>query len=252
LLCILLYAMQDDMIFFRVDNDSELKKQWQAQRVEIAAGDVTVEGWWADNVSATNNVTLLYFGGNAEDVLYTAESAGRFNARRMLVTNYRGYGATPGTPSEQALFQDALAVYDFAVKQPGVSAENIVVVGRSLGSGVASYVAANRQVLGLVLVTPYDSMAAVAQGHYPYFPVRLLLKHPFSTDQIANKIMAPVLIVAGEHDNVIPPVHAQRLFEVWAGPKQIHVLPNVGHNDIQEHAQYYPLIGAFLSQTAAR
>jgi pimeloyl-ACP methyl ester carboxylesterase len=244
--CILLYAMQDDMVFYRVGNDAALRKQWQAKRVEIPAGDVAIEGWWAENANA-GNVTLLYFGGNAEDVLYMAEGAGRFNAR-VLLTNYRGYGATPGRPSEQALLKDSLAVYDYAVTQASVSADNIIVMGRSLGSGVAAHIAANRPVRGAVLITPYDSMASVAQAHYRYFPVRLLLKHQFASDKLAAKITQPVLILAAERDGVVPPVHAQRLFAAWAGPKQMHVLENVGHNDIEHHEQYYPLINGFLEK----
>lgn len=191
-------------------------------------------------------MTLVYFGGNAEDVLYTAENAGRFSARRMLVTNYRGYGSTPGRPSEAALCKDALTIYDYAVKQTGISADSVV-VGRSLGSGVAVYVAANRPVRGAVLITPYESMAAVAQAQYPYCPVQYLLKHKFASDQLAGKIMAPALIVAGERDTVIPSIHAQRLFETWAGPKSMRIL-EAGHNDIERHDEYYNRLNAFLEQ----
>jgi len=178
-LCLLLYVQQDTFIFYPVRNDPALVKRWQARRVEIPTPDTIIEGWWAQNDSATDDVTIIYFGGNAEDVLYTAEAAQRFNARRILVTNYRGYGGTPGQPSETALLNDALAIYDYAAKQPGVSGDDIVVIGRSLGSGVATYLAANRVVRGVVLITPYDSLAGVAQAHFPYFRVRLLLKHRY-------------------------------------------------------------------------
>jgi fermentation-respiration switch protein FrsA (DUF1100 family) len=245
-ICALLYFQQDNLIFYRVTNDSVLARKWQSSRVEIATPETTIEGWWIDNPAAKNDVTILYFGGNAEDVLYTADSAASIGARRLLVANYRGYGGTPGKPSENALLADALAIYDYALQQPGVSADKIVVMGRSLGSGVATHIAANRPVRSVVLVTPYDSMAAVGQGHYRFLPVRLLLKHKFPSDEWAPKISAPVLIVAAEWDNIVPPAHAKRLFDVWKGPKQIHVLQRVGHNDIERDERYYQLIDSFL------
>jgi fermentation-respiration switch protein FrsA (DUF1100 family) len=251
-LCLLLYAMQDDMIFARIKNDSMLARQWQERRVEIPGADGTIEGWWADNPNVNNNVTLVYFGGNAEDVLYTAGNADRFHARRMLVTNYRGYGGTAGRPSEAALFKDALSTYDYIVKHANVSPDDIVVVGRSLGSGIAVYVAANRRVRSAVLITPYDSMVAVAQRQYPYFPVQFLLKHKFASDQLAGKTVVPALFVAGQRDSVVPSIHAQRLFDKWAGPKSIRILEDVGHNDIERHDDYYPIINAFLDHATVR
>ena len=245
-LCAFLYVKQDDFIFYRVANDPALVKRWQAKRVEIATSETTIEGWWSDNPDTVSNAVVLYFGGNAEDVLYAAQSAAKFNARHMLVTNYRGYGATRGRPNQQALLADALAIYDYAVMQPGVSANNIVVMGRSLGSGVATYLAASRPVRGVVLVTPYDSLVSVAQDHYRYVPIQWLLKSPMPATEWAHRVKAPVLVIAGELDDVIPPNHARELFGAFRVEKAIHVLPGVGHNDIDEHAQYSSLIQAFL------
>lgn len=242
----LLYVQQDRFIFFDVANDPELAKQWHAERVEIHTAETVIEGWWAQNPDASNNLTILYFGGNAEDVLYTAESAKRIDARRMLFTNYRGYGATPGRPSESALLLDALAVYDYVVQQPDVSAANIVVMGRSLGSGVATHLAAQRPVRSVILITPFDSMAAVGQKHYPYFPVSRLLRHKFKSDEMARGIKTSVLMLAAERDSIIPPAHARKLIDAWAGPKQLQVLDAVGHNDIQLHSRYYDSINSFL------
>ncbi|MBC7983392.1 MAG: hypothetical protein H7Y02_06000, partial [Candidatus Obscuribacterales bacterium] len=139
--CAFLYAVQDSFIFYPVKNDERLLNEWSQRRVEISGPEGIIEGWWAENPSSRTAAVVLYFGGNAEDVLYSASAAEKFAARRFLVTNYRGYGAIAGKPSERALFADALAVYDYAVKQPNVSASNIVVMGRSLGSGVATYIA---------------------------------------------------------------------------------------------------------------
>ena len=247
-LCAVLYVKQEDFIFFRVANHPSLVRRWQSHRVVIPSADTVIEGWWADNPNSRNNLVILYFGGNAEDVLQTADSFNRFDARRMLVTNYRGYGATAGKPGEQALFADAQAIYDYAVSQSGVSADNIVAMGRSLGSGVATYLAAARPVRGVILVTPYDSLSAVAQAHYPFFPVRWLLRHRFASIEWAKRIRTPVLMLSAEQDNIVPPIHAQHLYDAWLGPKENHMLPSVGHNDIERQARYYPLINSFLAQ----
>jgi hypothetical protein len=246
--CAYFYFRQDKLLFYPVVNDPGLAAQWRASRVTIPTGDMTVEGWWAENPHSGSEAVVIYFGGNAEDVLHLADSAAQLDARRVLLTNYRGYGGTPGKPDQQAFFHDALVIYDYAVSQPGVSADEVVLMGRSLGSGVATFVAANRPVRGVVLITPFDSIATVAQGHYPYLPVRWLLRSPFPSDEFAPGIAAPVVIIAGADDVLIPAARAHRLYATWAGPKEIHVLDGAGHNDITRHAGYYPLINAFLAR----
>lgn len=246
LICAYLYVGQESLIFFPRPNDAQLLQQHAASRVEIPTSGATLEGWWIDNPQATTPAVILYFGGNAEDVLYTATTAPNFNARQMLVVNWRGYGGSTGKPGQKALYEDGLAIFDYAIKR-GIRPEHIVVMGRSLGSGVASMLAGTRPVGAAVLITPFDSLAAVAAKHYPYLPVRLLLRHPFPSVDWAKRTHAPALMLAAERDFVIPSAHAQKLFEAWAGEKRIHVLAHTGHNDIEMHPDYYRLINEFLS-----
>jgi len=246
--CAFLYYQQDNIVFYPVKTDPGAAQRWRDHRVEIATDTGRIEGWWLEKPESNSRTVILYFGGNAEEVLSSAvHSLSHWDVRRMLVTNYRGYGGTPGQPSQDALFGDALAVYDYAAKQSGIMAGDLVVVGRSLGSGVATYVAANRPVRGVVLITPFDSLQGVAKALYPLLPVGLLLKHPFRSDLLAPAIKSPVLMLVAADDSIVPARHAQRLFEVWSGPKQIHILPGVGHNDVTDAAQYYPLLNEFLN-----
>lgn len=245
--CAFLYLQQDRMIFYPVRTDAALAGRWQDRRVEIATEEGAIEGWWFDKPESGSQTVLVYFGGNAENALQAGmDMVTRVDARRVFVSSYRGYGRTPGRPSEAALFSDALAVYDYVIKQPGVAADRIGVMGRSLGSGVATYVAAHRAVRGVVLVTPFDSLVGVAEAMYPLLPVRWLAKYPFRSDALAQNLHVPVLMIAGDRDTLIPARHAQRLHDVWAGPKKIHILRGAGHNDISYHAQYYPLLNGFL------
>lgn len=245
-LCLLLYLQQDSVLFYPRPNDSALLAQRQADRIELPGTSVPLEGWWSENPASTTAFVMLYFGGNAEDVLYTAGLAQRFEVRRMLVVNYRGYGRTQGSPSEAALFEDALHIYDYVTQQAGVDPHNVIVMGRSLGSGVATMLAAKRTVRAAILVTPFDSMAAVAAAHYPIFPVKLLLRHRFDSASYASQIKVPALILGAQHDRVIPPVHAQRLAAAWAGETTFSVLQGVGHNDIEQHPDYFTSINRFL------
>jgi pimeloyl-ACP methyl ester carboxylesterase len=248
LLCVFMYVKQDSLIFYPLKNDAALVQSWQKQRVEIGTGESAIEGWWMENPQSASSRIILYFGGNGEDVLYTAANSQMLHAARMLVTNYRGYGLRKGRPSQAGLFEDALAIYDHVARQPSVRPEDIVVMGRSLGSGVATYVAANRPVRAVILVTPYDSVAAVAKASYPFLPVGLLLKHPFPSDTFAPKIKAPALFIAADQDAVIPPAHAKRLAEVWGGEKTVEVLAGAGHNGVAEHPDYYRVINEFMDK----
>lgn len=245
-LCVLLYWRQDRLIFHPAPNDPQLWQRQRVHRVEIPTPHARLEGWWIDNPGAAGRAVLVYFGGNGEDVLFTAGTAGRFAASSLLVVNYRGYGGTQGRPSQAAFYEDAQAIYDYVI-QRGVPPERIVVMGRSLGSGVASMLAGKHVLGGAILVTPFDSLLNVAAGHYRFFPVKYLLRHPFPSVDWARQSKTPVLIISAEHDLTVPAVHAQRLFDAWAAPKQIHQLPGTGHGDIEQHPDYYPLINAFLA-----
>jgi pimeloyl-ACP methyl ester carboxylesterase len=248
-LCLLLYFWQERFIFYPQPNDPQLAEQWKPYRLEIPSGDTSLEGWRAVNPDARTDAVILYFGGNAEDVLYTLAGARQIEAKELLAVNYRGYGATRGKPSQRALFADALAIYDHVVAKEGIDARNIVVMGRSLGSGIAAMLASERSVRAAILITPYDSLVNVAARHYAIFPVRWLLKHPFPSAEFAQRTRVPALMVAAEYDTIVPPSHAQRLHEAWKGESKLHVLNGVGHNDIERHPDYYALINSFLVET---
>jgi pimeloyl-ACP methyl ester carboxylesterase len=246
-MCLFLYLQQDRVLFYPRTNDRSLLERWAPYRIEIPSGEHALEGFWTENGASKSSRILVYFGGNAEDVLYTASTSFDLAVKRMLVVNYRGYGGTPGTPSQEALYEDALAIYEYVVAS-GTDPNDIVVMGRSLGSGLATMLASERKVRSAILITPYDSLAEVAAHHYPIFPVRLLMKHPFDSAPFAQRATVPALMLAAEHDTIIPPTHAQRLHDLWAGPRQLHILNGVGHNDIERSSEYYALINAFLAE----
>lgn len=176
---------------------------------------------------------ILYFGGNADDatrfVVYTKELQGY----DVIAFNYRGYVGSTGTPSEEALFEDALKIYDTYAK-----GRKVVVIGRSLGTGVATYLASKRVVDGLVLLTPYDSILSLAKLKYPFFPIDLLLKNKFETVNYLPLVKAKIAIIEVENDVTIPRYHLEKLLEAMPS-KPLHIiLSNTTHGKILEHPAF--------------
>lgn len=179
---------------------------------------------------------VIYLGGNAEDVsasLPLLDSA--FPEHALYLMHYRGYLGSSGKPTEKALVSDALALFDRVAREHG----EIVVIGRSLGSGVAVQVAALRPVSRLVLVTPFDSLGALAAQQFPVFPVRWLLSDKYESGKYAPRIKAPTLILMAEHDEIIPARSTQLLLSRFGnGVATMKVVPGAGHNSISDSAAY--------------
>ena len=217
------------------------------EEVEITAdGGTRLRGWLVKAPTARAPL-LIYFGGNAEEVSWLVEEAPRLGGWSLLLVNYRGYGRSEGRPGERALFADGLRLYDWARARSDVDPEHVAAMGRSLGGGVAVHLAAERPLVGVVLVTPFDSLTAVAQHHYPWLPVRWLLRHPFDALGRAPTVRTPMLCLVAGRDRVIPPVHAARLYDAWAGAKRWVEFPGADHNGISAERGYWPAIADFLT-----
>lgn len=204
LLCLLLYLLQRQLIYFPVPAQLPPTDPLLLQQT---AATVLVSRKARDEEQA-----LLYFGGNAEDVsLSLPEFAAAFADHAVYVMHYRGYGGSSGSPSEQALVMDALALYDRL--QPKHS--EIIVIGRSLGSGVAVQLAAQRKVAQLVLITPFDSLSALAQRQFPVFPMKWLLKDTYNSVAYAPAINSRTLILLAEQDEIIGRGHTEALYQAF-------------------------------------
>lgn len=181
---------------------------------------------------------LIYLGGNAEDVTASLPILERaFPGRALYLLHYRGYAGSTGSPSEPALVGDALALFDRVAR----AHRDVALLGRSLGTGVAVQVASQRPVSKLVLVTPYDSLAGLAARQFPYFPVRWLLRDRYASSAYAPRVQAPTLLLAAEHDDIIPADSAERLLARFpAGVAQLRVLEGSGHNSISDSPDYIP------------
>lgn len=170
----------------------------------------------------------------------------------LILAEYRGYGGNPGQPTEQGLLQDARSLLAWAEGE-GLTPDRVVLYGESLGSGVATALAAeqgasNTPFAGVVLESPFDSLAAVAQHHYWYVPARWLLHDQFSSARVIQRIGAPLLVLHAVHDSVVPIQHGKRLFEAAAQPKQfIEIEGGAGHADLYQHPRYGSAVQEFLT-----
>ncbi len=253
LLHALLYFAQNRLIFFPQPLAEAVRAAVHravpdAEEISLPTADGhRLHGWFVPNGAVGGQApALIYFGGNAEEVSPLALQAAQLGGISFVLFNYRGYGLSTGEPGEKALFEDALEIYDRIASLPQVDRKRIVVMGRSLGSGVATYLASRRPVAAVVLVTPYDSLAAVARTHYPYLLTGLLLRHAFDSAARARTIDAPMLALIAGGDTIIPPKHGEALAKAWRGPAAAVVLPGVGHDDISLHPGYWKAIRDFL------
>lgn len=241
------YLAQDQLIFLRRPlGDSERRaiaaRHPDVEEVFLPAADGTRLHAW--HVKASTPAPLvIYFGGNAENVAWMLDELPQHDMRASwLLVDYRGYGASGGAPSERALVGDAFLWYDHAAK----SGARLYLAGRSLGSGVAVQLAGQRRFEGVILITPFDSLVAVAERHYRVLPVRWLLRHRFDSLSIAPRIAAALLCLVATQDEVIPPEHARRLHDAWGGPKQWVTL-RAGHNSVDEQPEYWESMREFLA-----
>ncbi|MBY8937536.1 alpha/beta hydrolase [Pseudomonas fluorescens] len=228
-LCAALFFFQRSLIYFPQPNAVTSADS----RMTLSMPDAQISLITRERVGPR---ALIYFGGNAEDVSRNLpEFAEAFPDYAVYLLNYRGFGGSGGSPSEAAIAEDALALFD----QVYASHPQIAVVGRSLGSGVAVRLASQRPVQQLILVTPYNNLEEIAARQYPWVPVKWLLKDRFESGKYAAHIRVPTLLLAASDDEVIPRASTQRLLENFPqGVAVLRVVPDSGHNSISDRAQY--------------
>jgi pimeloyl-ACP methyl ester carboxylesterase len=241
------WLAQDSLIFFPQPLSSTAHLPPQTAPLVISSADGAHLAGWILEGTAKPAPTVIYFGGNAEEVSHMLAEPRWPREWTMVALNYRGYGTSQGKPGARALEADALAIYDAVSRRDGVDAKRIVVFGRSLGTAVATHVAAERPVAGAVLVSPYDSLSAVGRHHYPFLPVSLLLRHRFEAETNARRCQMPMLTIVASSDSIIPAARSQALYDAWAGPKRWEVVPHSDHNSLGATSEFWDAVTTFLA-----
>lgn len=177
--------------------------------------------------------TLLYFHGNGGSLSDRAERIRRFMAEGwgVYMMTYRGFGGSTGSPTETSNVADARLAYGALVHE-GVAPASIIAYGESLGTGIATRVAAEREVAGLILESPFTSIVDIAAQAYPFLPVRLFLADRYETSRYIASVKVPLLILHGELDRIVPVAMGRELARLANEPKRLVVLPNGGHNNL--------------------
>jgi len=231
--CLALFLMQRSYIYY--PPATPLLQAPRTSMLDVAGAVVKVSERPARGPQA-----VIYFGGNAEDVTMSLPLLdAAFPRQALYLLHYRGYLGSTGKPSEKDNVADALALFDRVVAQHG----EVTLIGRSLGSGIAVQVASQRPVKKLILVTPYDSLQEIAAAHFPYFPVRWLLRDKYESWRYAARVTAPTLLLAAEHDEIIPARSTQQLLARFPrGVATMTVIDGAGHNSISEMPAYLPAL----------
>jgi uncharacterized protein len=243
----ILYFAQRSMMYFpeTIHTSPAAAGLPQAEEIALTASDgERLVAWHA--APQPGKPVILYFHGNGGALRYRVE---RFHTLigdgiGLVGLEYRGFGGSTGSPSEAGLIADAEAAYAFAAER--YPARQLVLWGESLGSGVAVALAAEKPVGRVILEAPFTSAAAVAARHYWYMPVRLLMKDQFRSDERIEKITAPVLILHGAHDRIVPYAMGEQLFELTKAPKHIVRFLDGDHEDLDRHGALHA-VGRFLA-----
>lgn len=252
---LLLRVFERSFIFFP-NVPGRLEGDWNPVDVDVhevwltAADGTKLNAWWIPARSA--NYTFLAFHGNASNIANRADIY-RFLAdtpANVLAIEYRGYGKSQGSPSEAGIYRDAQAGYDYLVAEKGIRPENIISFGQSLGTAVATHLAAQNKVGGLVIEAPFPSASAMARRAFWFLPgVSLIVYGQLNTGTAIKQVRAPVMVVHCKQDPVIPFAFGQEVFQQANSPKVFLEVEDECHEEasLMSPARYRAALDGFLS-----
>ncbi len=240
--CSFLYVAQDALLYHPTpakysDNVDSFYLENQGEKIKV----------WELNPGQPH--AILYFGGNAEAVekrfAWLKENVSEYT---VYLLNYRSFGGSSGKPSEAALLSDAVALY----KHANAKHQSISSIGRSLGTGIAVYLASEFPLERIVLITPYDSILAVAKNQYPFFPVKLLLRDTYRSIERAPKVKSKVLLLLAEKDRITPLENGLALMKALKNAEvSYEIFAGSRHNNIARNALYHQKIKEFMRIAAS-
>ncbi|TVQ66342.1 MAG: alpha/beta hydrolase [Balneolaceae bacterium] len=233
IILLLMYLFQSAFIYFPTKNLTATPEDRGLEYEEVylyTEDDLRLHGWYIPAPEARGSV--LFFHGNAGNISGRLESIMIFNELRLnvMIFDYRGYGRSEGKPTEEGTYRDAIAAWRYLTEVQDENPRDIILFGRSLGGGVAAWLASEVEAGGLVLESTFTSAADLASEIYPFIPVRWLLRIRYPVIDYIDEIRKPVMIAHSRNDEVIPYHHGQKLYEAASEPKYRLELQG-GHND---------------------
>jgi len=251
-------AASQRRLVFNPTNKREVDKPrssgYRTRPIVLRAADGTkLSGWLMTPQVVGPHPAVIYFGGRSEEVSWVVRDAGKlFPGMAVLAVNYRGYGASQGDPAEQHMVEDGRLLYDWLAERHHVDPAKVAVVGRSLGSGVAVQVALERPVHSLVLITPYDSILAIAKRRFRAVPVEYVLRHRFESVKYAPSLTAPTYVLRAAMDDVVPHSHTDLLVSKLGRLHLDETVPESDHMNIPYLESTQSRIAGFLTEQFKR
>ena len=222
-----------------------------------AEDGVALHGWWipAHHGEEAARGTVLFFHGNAGNISGRLQSVQQFHHLQLnvFIFDYRGYGKSSGSPSEDGLYRDARAAWRYLVDDQGIAPSDVILFGRSMGGGPATWLAQRTAPRAVILESAFTSVPDIAAHHYPFLPARALARIQFDNLSRVDALGAPLLVIHSRDDRVVPFQHGRRLYDAAADPKQFLELQG-GHNDgfLVSSDRYLRTIDEFLEEAEGR
>jgi hypothetical protein len=244
----------DRLIFFPKKSISGYSEPWKSSEFILNVNQQLLHGWFVKAEFVEKSPLIIYYGGNAEDVsinlsyLQPAEP----QATSWLLMNYRGFGKSTGKPSQAGVFADALAVYDHLIKNTGISPEKIFLMGRSIGSSVAAYVASQRKVGGLILVTPFDSIVNFAPKFFKIFPIKRYLEKYFNTQKYLEGVQGKILVIAAGRDEVVPKINLENLINQFKDQLEVVEIKKANHQNIADFHEFESAVNEYIHRLPSK
>lgn len=238
--------MLDKLIFYPRKNNTECCDKWKEAAVILHINKENLQGWYIKAADPYNSPIVIYYGGNAEDISFNLDWFDKFSSASLFLMNYRGFGKSSGRPTQEGLFSDALAIYDHLVNKFHIKPDKICLMGRSLGSCIAAYVASQRRVGGLILITPFDSIANLVSKFFRFFPIKKFLERYFNTSKYLEHVRGKFLIIAAGSDEIIPKRCLENLLAKYQHQVDFVEIMSANHQNISEYQEYINAIERYI------
>lgn len=243
--------MIDRFIFFPRKDISYYGDLWKGFEIYLSISQQQLQGWLVKASEFKQAPFIIYYGGNAEDISIKLSYLQHDEEQPIswLLMNYRGFGKSSNKPSQAGLFDDALAIYDYVINDLHIHPDQIYLMGRSIGSSIASYVASQRKAAGLILVTPFDSLVNFAPKFLRFFIKTYLAKY-FNTQKYLETVPYHILVIAAGEDEVIPRIHLENLINKFKDQLTVVEIANADHQNIADFPEYDLAIRKYIQETA--
>ncbi|MFQ5850203.1 MAG: alpha/beta hydrolase [Candidatus Binatia bacterium] len=216
---------------------------------------VRLNGWFIPSLEG--DMTLLWFHGNAGNISHRLDNIRLLHDKvkiHIFIVDYRGYGRSEGSISEEGTYRDARATLQYLRSTKGLDPKKIVFYGRSLGAGVAVDLAIREESLALIIETPFASVREMAKVLFPFLPIGPFLRTRYDILDKIKRVRVPLLVIHGDQDDVVPYAQGKRVFEAAPEPKEFYTIPGAHHNDtfIVGGDPYFAALKGFIDRAARR